>query len=113
MVATASQPIDLVRGKPWKLPVQWRNPDGGGINIAGFTIAGRLRWSAGAVVLNVGNGGVVITDASAGQWEYRITDTTVTAQVPEGTLATLVIDITDAGGFVASSGLVPVKGVAL
>lgn len=113
MVATALQPIDLVRGKPWKVPVQWRNPDGSGIDVSGFTIAGRLRWSAGSVAFNTGNGGVVVTDAEDGRWEYRITDTAVSAQVPEGTLATLVIDVTDAGGFVVASGLVPVKGVAL
>jgi hypothetical protein len=113
MVATALQPVDLVRGKPWKLPVQWRNPDGSGIDVTAFTIAGRLRWGAGSVALNTGNGGVVITDAEDGRWDYRIADTGVTAQVPEGTLATLAIEITDAGGYVAASGLVPVKGVAL
>jgi hypothetical protein len=113
MVATASQPIDLVRGKPWRVPVQWRNPDGSGIDLAGFTVEGRLRWSAGAIPFTTGNGGVVVTDAANGRWDYRIGDTGATAQVPEATLSTLVIDVVDAGGFVVASGFVPVKGVTL
>jgi hypothetical protein len=113
MVATALQPIDLVRGRPWRVPVQWRSPDGGGIDLSGFTVEGSLRWNGNVVPLDTGNGGVVVTDAANGRWDYRIADTGTTAQVPEGTLSTLAIDVTDGEGFVVASGFVPVKGVTL
>jgi hypothetical protein len=114
MVETASQPVDIVRGKPWKLPVQWRDPNGVGIDLTGFTIDGDLRSPGSpSIKMTVANGGVVVSSMMEGRFEFRIAESSVTDQVPEGALSILAIEIIDGGGFVVAGGRVPIRGVTL
>lgn len=72
----ADSPLTMVRGRAGSLPMTFQDPNGGAVNITGFTLSARLGWQNAQAAIPV-----TVTDAAAGKFLVRWTDQH-TAQLP-------------------------------
>lgn len=85
----SDEPLVVVQGRAISWPLTWQDNVGAAINLTGFQFDARLEWRDYNSVATVD-----VVSAAAGTFKVSLTDVQASA-VPEGTLATLTITITD------------------
>jgi hypothetical protein len=87
-------PIEIVRGRPWSLPMHWQDAatPPNAINITDFMITASLKWRGTTLAVPV-----TVTAATTGNFKLTL-DPSQTANVPPGQIAKLHLEIVDTAG---------------